>query len=83
MAHKSVLVSMQITTALKGHNCRSNDAHRIVKGASRLTIKEDGNELHYCLACAQTFLAKGLDRLKALQGAVDRLLVGAKSPFSG
>ena len=73
---KSVLVSMTITVAGRAHNCRFNDKHRIEKGVSRLTIKQDGDEHHYCLRCAQVFLAKGLERLGEIQTSVDGLLRG-------
>jgi hypothetical protein len=71
---KSVLVSMSITLAGRAHNCRFNDKHRIEKGMSRLTIKQDGDEHHYCLACAQSFLAKGSVKLHEIQTEVGRLL---------
>ena len=68
---KSVLVSMDITVAGSSHNCQFNAAHRIRKGERRLTIKEDGSPLNYCLPCARAFLAKGLERLRELQAQVD------------
>lgn len=71
---KSVLVTMEITVAGSSHNCRFNDGHRIQKGVSRLTIKEDGSSLNYCLPCAKSFLAKGRERLEQLQAEVDKLL---------
>lgn len=74
MAGKSVVVSMEITVAERAHNCRFNDNHRISKGMSRLTIKEDRSELNYCLPCAKKFLAKGFARLTAVQAEVDALL---------
>ena len=63
---KSLLVSMEITVAGRAHNCRFNDNHRLEKGMSRLTIKDDGDEHHYCLACAHSFLTKDLKRLQSL-----------------
>jgi hypothetical protein len=75
MAHgKSVVVSMEITIAGSSHNCRFNDAHRIKKGDSRLTIKEDRSKLNYCLLCAKKFLGNGLERLHEMEAEVDRLL---------
>jgi hypothetical protein len=74
---KSVVVSMEITIARSSHNCRFNDGHRIQKGVSRLTIKEDGSVLNYCLPCAKSFLATGISRLQQMQAEVERLLQSA------
>ena len=76
---KSVLVSMEITVAGSSHNCRSNDGHRIKKGVKRLTIKEDGTPLHYCLPCARLFLKNGITRLQAMQRQVDSALAESAS----
>lgn len=70
---KSVLASMEITVAGSSHNCRFNDGHRIQKGMSRLTIKEDRTKLNYCLECAQLFLVQGSERLQQLRSEVERL----------
>lgn len=63
---RSLIVSMEITTAGRAHNCRQSDKHRIEKGERRLTVKSDGDEDHYCLACATTFLTKDVERLQSL-----------------
>jgi hypothetical protein len=63
---RSLILSMEITTAGRAHNCRQSDKHRIEKGTRRLTVKSDGDEHHYCLACATTFLAKDAERLQLL-----------------
>ncbi len=71
---KSVLVSMEITIVGRSHDCRFNKKHRLEKGMSRLTIKEDGDEHHYCLTCAKVFLVQGAERLQALLAEVERLV---------
>lgn len=71
---KSLVVSMEITTAGRAHDCRYNKNHRLETGMSRLTIKEDGNEHHYCLPCARTFLLQGTERLRILLAEIERLL---------
>ncbi len=71
---KSVLVSMEITIVGRAHDCRYNKNHRLEKGMSRLTIKEDGDEHHYCLPCARAFLLQGTERLRALLADVEQLL---------
>jgi hypothetical protein len=63
---RSLIVSMEVTTAGRAHNCRQSDKHRIEKGMHRLTIKSDGDEHHYCIACAVSFLAKDMARLQEL-----------------
>jgi hypothetical protein len=63
---KSLIVSMEITTAGRAHNCRQSNKHRIEKGISRLTVKSDGDEHHYCIACATSFLVKDVARLQDL-----------------
>jgi hypothetical protein len=73
MSRKSLLVSMEITAAGRAHNCRYNKRHRLEKGVKRLTIKADGDEHHYCLACAKAFMAASADTLAALRAEVDSL----------
>ena len=62
----SLIVSMEWTQAGRGHDCRNNKNHRIEKGQRRLTIKSDGDEHHYCVACAKIFLVAGIERLQAI-----------------
>jgi hypothetical protein len=68
---------MEITTALRSHDCRYNKRHRIAKGDRRLTIKSDGDAHHYCLACTRLFIADSLARLNALSAEVDGLTANA------
>jgi hypothetical protein len=63
---RSLILSMEVTTAARSHNCRHSDNHRIPMGARRLTITSDGDKHHYCLGCAQNFLTRDMERLKAL-----------------
>jgi hypothetical protein len=71
---KSLIVSMEITTAGRAHDCRYNKNHRLEKGFRRLTIRSDGDEHHYCLACAKAFLVKDIERLQAFLVAIEALL---------
>ena len=68
---KSLIVSMQWTNAGRAHDCRHNKKHRLEKGQRRLTIKLDGEEQHYCVACAKVFLAADIQRLQALLDQAD------------
>jgi len=67
---RSLIVSMEITTAGKSHNCRHNSKHRISMGDRRLTINSDGDKHHYCLECARGFLAKDIENLRLLLAKV-------------
>lgn len=68
---RSLIVSMEITTAGRAHNCRQSGRHRIEKGMKRLTVKSDGDSHHYCLACARAFFVKDLGRMQAILAEVD------------
>jgi hypothetical protein len=68
---KSLIVSMEWTEVARAHDCRNNKNHRLEKGQRRLTIKSDGDEHHYCVACAKTFLAADIRRLQALLAQAD------------
>src|SRR5258707_7246923 len=74
MGYKSLIVTMEITEAGRAHHCRFNKRHRLEKGVRRLTIRSDGSEHHYCLACAKTFLVKDIDRLRALLAEVEAVI---------
>lgn len=63
---RSLIVSMEITTAARAHNCRQSERHRIERDMKRLTIKSDGNAHHYCLACAHSFFVRDLDRMQSI-----------------
>jgi hypothetical protein len=73
MAYRSLIVSMEITTVGRAHDCRYNKNHRLEKGDRRLTVRADGDEHHYCLACAKTFLAKDVERLRTVLAEVEAL----------
>ena len=76
---RSLIVSMEITAAGNSHNCRYNDTHRITKGMKRLTIKSDGDRHHYCLTCAKSFLAKDIDRLRAILSDAENITAATSS----
>jgi hypothetical protein len=67
---RSVLLSLSVTVAGRAHQCRFNETHRIVKGDRRLTIKADGEEHHYCLACGRKMIGLGLERLHDFEAAI-------------
>lgn len=79
---KSLIVVMELTAAGRSHDCRFNKTHRIEKGVRRLTVRSDGDEHHYCLACAKGFLTKDVERLQAILNEVDGLLDGNRKILS-
>ena len=61
---RSLIVSMEWTYAGRAHDCRNNNKdHRIEKGQRRLTIKCDGDEHHYCVACAKILWGPAFGRV--------------------
>jgi len=68
---KSLILSMKWTAAGRAHDCRHNKTHRIEKGQRRLTIRADGDEHHYCVACAKAFLVTDIQRLQRLLELAD------------
>lgn len=69
--HKSLIVSMEWTTVSRSHNCRSNKNHRLEKGDRRLTVKQNGDDRHYCQNCAKLFLSEDIKRLQQLLATAD------------
>ena len=67
MAIKSLVISVEIDHALKGHDCQASAKHRIVKGDLRLKVKDGRNPDYYCLPCARVMIQRGIDKLMDLQ----------------
>jgi hypothetical protein len=74
MAQKSLIVSMEIKMAGRAHDCRYNKKHHFEKGDSLLMVRSDGEEHHYCLACAKAFLTRDVERLRILLADVEKLI---------
>jgi len=72
-AAESVLVAMEFTMASGPHECGNNREHRLERGMARLTVREDKAEHHYCLECARSFLAQGVEQLQVLLAGANRL----------
>lgn len=67
MAIKSLVVRVQVDTAGKAHNCQANAKHRIEKGDVRLKVRNGRSWDHYCRACAETIIARDIEKLTGLQ----------------
>ncbi len=64
---KSLIDQVGIDTAGKAHNCQANAAHRIEKGDVRLKVRNGRGWDHYCRACAETIIARDIQKLISLQ----------------
>lgn len=67
---KSLLSTMQIDKASRGHRCRTSSKHQISQGDYRLSIKENRSYKRYCIECAKKILGQDI---KALQDHLQRL----------
>lgn len=74
MAIKSLVVQVGVDVAGKSHNCQANSKHRIAMGEVRLKVRNGRSWDHYCRACAETIIARDLEKLTALRAL--RPLVG-------
>ena len=70
MAHRSLILSMEVTTVARAHECRYNKKHALRMGDRRLTIFSDGEKHNYCLECARVFLENDIKRLQTLLAEV-------------
>jgi hypothetical protein len=67
VAIKSLVITVEIDHALKGHDCQANAKHRILKGDLRLKVKDGRSPDHYCMLCASVMIQRGIDKLLDLQ----------------
>jgi hypothetical protein len=70
---ESLLLCMEFTIAGQLHRCGYNFEHFVQPGMARLTIRNKGEEHHYCLQCARTLLMQSADHLQLLQTGADQL----------
>jgi hypothetical protein len=67
VAIKSLVITVEIDHALKGHDCQANAKHKILKGDPRLKVKDGRSPDHYCMPCARAMIQRGIDHLLDLQ----------------
>lgn len=67
---RSLLTAARVDQAGNSHNCQRNAAHRVVKGQSRLKIRNGRSWDHYCLECAKLIVATDTAKLETLKQAV-------------
>lgn len=66
MATKSLLIRVEIDTALRAHNCQANRHHRLQRGHTRLKVRNGRSWDHYCVACALSIVQRDLSKLRLL-----------------
>ena len=67
MSIKSLVVQVGVDVAGKSHNCQANSKHRIAMGEVRLKVRNGRSWDHYCRACAETIIARDLEKLAVLR----------------
>lgn len=66
-SQRSLLRSLSAGTAGKRHSCKSNAKHVLLKGDPILIVKIERDAFHYCLDCADKFIANARTALSALE----------------
>lgn len=78
---RSILVRVEVDEAKRAHNCQANRRHRLRKGDKRLKVQRNRSWEHYCVACGERIIGRGIDRLervnRELTSAVLRVEPGA------
>lgn len=67
MAIRSLVDQVRVDIAGKAHNCQANARHRIERGDVRLKVRNGRSWDHYCRACAETIIARDIEKLVALR----------------
>jgi hypothetical protein len=67
---KSLLSTVEVDEVKRAHTCRASGSHELAKGDRRLTVHEDGKELHYCVACAIAIVERDMSRLQELRSTL-------------
>jgi ribosomal protein L37AE/L43A len=65
---KSIVSTARVEEAKKAHDCRFDKSHRLERGMLRLTVEEEGKELHYCAVCGRQIVKRDIERLSLLLG---------------
>lgn len=68
---RSLILSLSADRALRGHNCQHSTKHPIAKGELRLKVSTGRSPEYYCVACAQTFIARAIERLQKLSAELE------------
>jgi hypothetical protein len=68
---RSLLTTVQITSAERAHNCQGNANHRIIRGERRLTVTKDRASEHYCLNCGRQILERDATKIAGFLSAID------------
>lgn len=63
---KSLIIHVEIDSAIKSHNCQGNVRHRIERGDTRIKVRNGRSWDHYCLECARVIFQRDIERLQEL-----------------
>ena len=66
-SQRSLLKTVSSGIAGKRHYCRGNKKHVFTKGDLMLVVKVERDEAHYCVDCAQRFIATARVSLSKLE----------------
>ncbi len=67
MAIRSLVIRVGVDQALRAHPCQGNDKHRIMRGDTRLKVRNGRSWDHYCVACATVIIQRAITKLQILQ----------------
>ena len=68
---KSVLLRLQVDTAMRAHNCQHNSAHRLLQGHKRLKLTKDRSDEHFCVQCGLEMIRQGIEKLQGLAAELE------------
>lgn len=74
MSTRSLLTNARLDMAGNSHDCQFNSRHRIVKGDTRLKVRNKRSWDHYCLQCAQSIVSNSQNSLTHLAAQVSEAL---------
>jgi hypothetical protein len=63
---KSIVSTCRAEDVQRAHNCRFDKTHRLERGTRRLTVIENGQDLHYCVPCARQIVERDIENLTKL-----------------
>jgi hypothetical protein len=66
-SQRSLLRNISAGTAGKRHSCKANNKHVFAKGDPLLIVKIERTDYHYCVPCAQKFIATAKSNLSKLE----------------
>jgi hypothetical protein len=69
---RSLVTHVELDVALKAHDCQGNSQHRILRGSSRLKVRNERGWDHYCLSCAKVIIERDIAHLRGVVTQLDK-----------